>query len=386
MSSIYTGSGGSTGSSSFASFVRQSSSSDTMADADGGVAPNQTLALNYYRNLWWKSGEFSSKAKWEQVTLPYVLVDNVSLREYELRTDKFNIHGLWEWKNNKVMIYELPSKPHETCIYAINKVISRACTAVDYTNSRILNLGATRTRADDSGKEADSCFRPMKARVPTPTGSDGESEPWPNVVVEVAYTESTDHILEKVKEFWLPDLSRVHDVIVVKIDPVPDGEVPSRMQAWHFCVSDRRTRGAPLEARIHFEFGTYDGNNPPNQLNIVRGMCLINIDLNCLYHDAYPGTPIPPALPDPIVLDFYEVLDEFLCAYRKPVNVIANANIIKTLMILKLKGRNEGDYYGDDGMYDEGCYYKDKGDGKTQQRCGSSIVFELAHGPQLGSA
>ncbi|PKY58666.1 hypothetical protein RhiirA4_412200 [Rhizophagus irregularis] len=230
-----------------------------MADADGGVAPNQTLALNYYRNLWWKSGEFSSKAKWEQVTLPYVLVDNVSLREYELRTDKFNIHGLWEWKNNKVMIYELPSKPHETCIYAINKVISRACTAVDYTNSRILNLGATRTRADDSGKEADS---------------------------------------------------------LVKIDPVPDGEVPSRMQAWHFCVSDRRTRGAPLEARIHFEFGTYDGNNPPNQLNIVRGMCLINIDLNCLYHDAYPGTPIPPALPDPIVLDFYEVLDEFLCAYR----------------------------------------------------------------------
>ncbi|PKC54880.1 hypothetical protein RhiirA1_429757, partial [Rhizophagus irregularis] len=282
------------------------------SDADAGVASNQTLVLNYYQNLWWKSGEFSSKAKWEEVTLPYVLVDNVSLREYELRTDKFNIHDVWEWKNNKVMIYELPFKPHETCIYAINKVISRACTAVDYTNSRILNLGATRIRADDSGKEADSCFRPMKARVLAPTGSDRESEPWPNVVVEVAYTESTDHVLKKVKEYWLPDLSCVHDVIVVKIDPVPDGEIPSRMQVsgMAFCVNDRRMRSAPPEARTHFEFGTYDGNNPPNQLNIIPGMCLINIDLNCLYHEAYPGTqiPTPSTLPDPIVLDFYQVL------------------------------------------------------------------------------
>ena len=51
---------------------------------------------------------------------------------------------MWEWKNNKVMIYELPSKPHETCICAINKVMSRAYSAVDYTDARILNLGATR--------------------------------------------------------------------------------------------------------------------------------------------------------------------------------------------------------------------------------------------------
>ena len=51
---------------------------------------------------------------------------------------------MWEWRNNQVMIYELPSKPHETCIYAINKLISRGCSVVDYTNARILNLGATR--------------------------------------------------------------------------------------------------------------------------------------------------------------------------------------------------------------------------------------------------
>ncbi|RIA83389.1 hypothetical protein C1645_809248 [Glomus cerebriforme] len=134
----------------------------TFSDVDAGVASNQKQLLNYYRSLWWRSGEFSSKAKWKEVTLPYVLVDDVSLREYELCTDRFNIHGMWEWKDNK------------------------------------------------------------------------------------------------------------------------------------------------------FEFGTHDGANPPNQLNILPGMCLINIDLNCLYHQVYSGTQIP-ALPDPIVLDFHQI--SFLAAW-----------------------------------------------------------------------
>jgi hypothetical protein len=73
-----------------------------------------------------------------------VLVNDVSLGEYELRTDKFNIHGMWEWKDNKIMVYEFPSKPHETCIGAITKLITRSCNVVDYTNASILNLGATR--------------------------------------------------------------------------------------------------------------------------------------------------------------------------------------------------------------------------------------------------
>ena len=50
---------------------------------------------------------------------------------------------MWEWKDDKVMIYEFPSKPHETCISAINKIIVHACGAVDYANSRIVSLGAT---------------------------------------------------------------------------------------------------------------------------------------------------------------------------------------------------------------------------------------------------
>ena len=96
-------------------------------------------------------------------------------------------------------------------------------------------------------------------------------------MVEVAYSESQNDVLDKVQNFWLKNHSRVHDVIVVKIDYVTPGETPTPatrmqvsyipklqviyyclyiskefnlLQAWHFCVSDR-TRNGPIVARTN---------------------------------------------------------------------------------------------------------------------------------------
>lgn len=49
-------------------------------------------------------------------------------------------------------------------------------------------------------------------------------------MLEVAYSESEGDVLKKVQQFWLKNPSRVHDVIVVKIDYVAPGETPTRMQ------------------------------------------------------------------------------------------------------------------------------------------------------------
>ncbi|CAG8758003.1 13077_t:CDS:2, partial [Gigaspora rosea] len=254
---------------------------------------------SYFRSLWWKEGNFHPEAKWEEATLPYVLAEGVTLDEYESHTDKFNIHGLWEWTNYKVLVYELPLEPHEICIGTIVKEFNECCRDVNRTDASIINFGATRTRADNSGKEADASFRPMKPEVPALTGSDGKRKPWPNIIVEVAYTESINHVFEKVKDYWLKNLSRAHDAIVVKIDPVAEDVTPSRMQAWHFCSTDRRTRQGELQHRTHFEFGTRDGAG--NLLDILQGTCLIKINLDCLYHQAHPDVQIPRTiLPDPI--------------------------------------------------------------------------------------
>ena len=98
-------------------------------------------------------------------------------------------------------------------------------------------------------------------------------------MIEVAYTETIDHVTEKVRDYWLVP-GRVHDVIVVKIDPVPQGQIPSRMkvsciytssnyylynilknfnplQAWHYCFSDRRTRNT-LPVRTEVMLNYYD--------------------------------------------------------------------------------------------------------------------------------
>ena len=46
--------------------------------------------------------------------------------------------------------------------------------------------------------------------------------------MEVAYTETLDHVEEALK-YWLSP-GRAHDCIIVKIDPVPQDQVPVRMR------------------------------------------------------------------------------------------------------------------------------------------------------------
>ena len=76
--------------------------------------------------------------------LPYTLAVGVTLDEYEQRSDKFNVRGYWEWVDYKVIIYELPSKPHETLIGAISMAIAMKCVSVYGTDASIGNLGAIR--------------------------------------------------------------------------------------------------------------------------------------------------------------------------------------------------------------------------------------------------
>ena len=117
--------------------------------------------------------------------LPYKLAVGVTLEEYEERSDKFNIRGYWEWVNGDVIIYELPSKPHETFIFTITQVLFRQCHPVFGTDAHIIGLNCPSLMfvisnkslfflRDDSEKEGDASFRPEKPQVRPPNGSDGK--------------------------------------------------------------------------------------------------------------------------------------------------------------------------------------------------------------------
>ncbi|RIB02746.1 hypothetical protein C2G38_2255407 [Gigaspora rosea] len=123
---------------------------------------------------------------------------------------------------------------------SIIKEINKYCSGADRTNARIGGLGATRTRDINRGKGADASFCPAKSVVTPPNGSDRNGFSWPNLVVEVAYSESLNHAKEALS-YWLSP-GHAHNCIIVKIDPVPQGETPVRMRAWYYCVSDGRAR------------------------------------------------------------------------------------------------------------------------------------------------
>jgi len=144
-----------------------------------------------------------------------------------------------------------------------------------------------------------------------------ETQPWPNLVVEIAYTESEAKVIRKVADYWLQP-GRTHDAIVIKVDKsIAPARVPSVMTAYHYCVNNQTAAGA-LNATM-YEFGTVGrGGNP---INLQPGQRVINIQLACLYHGVpanvlNPPLPPPPQLPqpnpfatipNPITIDLYHV-------------------------------------------------------------------------------
>ncbi|CAG8602950.1 13859_t:CDS:2 [Funneliformis mosseae] len=258
--------------------------------------------LKIYRNYWWKTGNFHPKAKWEEVSLPYELVTDVSWEEYVEKTDKYNIHGLWDWENGAVNVIEIPSSFHDICVGAIVQQISGATISVMSTNQSILNFGSTTTRSRGSGKEADASYRPLAKPRVNNGGSDGRNQPWPNLVVKVAYAETEAAVKSKVENYWLA-AGRAHDAIVVKLDYTA-GVKPSCMTAWHYCINVRTAAGA-LNPTM-YEFGSVDLQGNP--INPQRGQNVINIQLNCLYHGVPVNFLIPsPPLPNPITIDLFHV-------------------------------------------------------------------------------
>ncbi|CAB4379077.1 unnamed protein product [Rhizophagus irregularis] len=162
--------------------------------------------------------------------LPYKIATEVPYDTYVKHTDKYNIHGWWEWNNGTVCVVKLPSIFHKNCIGAISRQISLATGGVMSTNADLFYLGATNTKTSKTEKEADASWRPVSKPPVNAGGSDTTgTQPWPNLVVEIAYTEDMERVRRKVEQYWLqPD--RVHDVILIVIDkPITPATTPSVM-------------------------------------------------------------------------------------------------------------------------------------------------------------
>ncbi|RIA83602.1 hypothetical protein C1645_860673 [Glomus cerebriforme] len=134
------------------------------------------------REAWWKFGKKLSKSKWEEASLLYVLATKVSWKEYAEKTDKYKIHGWWEWKAGTVRVIQLPSIFHDEAISAITAPIIAATFGLRGTNQAIRNPRSTTTKSRRSGYEADDSFTPSARPCVNRGGSDGRNQPWPTLV------------------------------------------------------------------------------------------------------------------------------------------------------------------------------------------------------------
>ncbi|CAG8442501.1 7452_t:CDS:2 [Scutellospora calospora] len=148
------------------------------------------------------------------------------------------------------------------------------------------------------GKEADGSFIPKHKSDINSHGYLGPDSP--NLVIEVASLETEAYLFNLVKNYWLK-LGRAHDAIAVKL--IQCDTVISRIK--HFCT-DNRISGE-LVPITKFGFKTIDDNN---QILIQPQQFTINIKTECLFHGMPSDFRIPASIPNPLDLDFYDVLSE----------------------------------------------------------------------------
>ncbi|RIA87504.1 hypothetical protein C1645_827665 [Glomus cerebriforme] len=96
------------------------------------------------------------------------------------------------------------------------------------------------TKSGGSGKEANASFWPLAKPQVIHSGSDGNNKTWPNLVVEVAYSQLEVTVINKIKNHWL----RAHDAILIKIEPpIAPTTIPVFMTARHYCINNQTAAG-----------------------------------------------------------------------------------------------------------------------------------------------
>ncbi|CAG8678221.1 7902_t:CDS:2, partial [Funneliformis mosseae] len=223
--------------------------------------------LTKFRNLWWTDGNIHPSANWDEAS-------DVDWEKYTERNDMYNVHG-WEWINGNVYVYELPLLPHEICIGAIEGRVRLADP-----QEELISLRSARTKAGNKGKEADGSFIPRRKPKVNSNGREGTNslKPWPNLVIEVAFFETEAHLLNAVKDYWLYP-GRAHDAIAVKL--VRSDTIISKLK-----IKGQSGELIPVSPQQH----------------------VINLKRKCLFHGMPPTFQTPTSIPDPLTVDFYEVI------------------------------------------------------------------------------
>lgn len=238
--------------------------------------------------------------------LPFRVGDNVTVKQFHDKCKdgkKGTTVGVrWEFKNGEVWIYELPHVAHD---YTSGTILQEIVFQMG-ANQRDVVVGTSPTCDNNAANwsyEPDGVIRVKGYRPgPGPDAMDVEGNRWPNLVVEVALSESERHVRRKALN-WLNTCTAlgatgnrgVQQVIVIKIGANERQGGHRTMRAMRF---ERGQANNPVQ---EIEFGNHGPHNGATAAGLP-GMQL-NIPVAHLY---LPNIP-PVGLPATIDLDLFFV-------------------------------------------------------------------------------
>ena len=133
----------------------------------------------------------------------------------------------WELVNNNVVIFDTVNMPHEKASRAFERVIGKEPLLDDlyFGGCGLLKNPDPR----DSNWQPDRSYFPSQRQGPM--GSNDETTPYPTMVLEVATTETDDHVFDKAHKYLGPNTA-IQIVVVLLVRPTYNGA--DRLQALKF--------------------------------------------------------------------------------------------------------------------------------------------------------
>jgi Uma2 family endonuclease len=237
----------------------------------------------------WAFDRFEMEAH-QQV--PFQVGQHISLKGFhnKCRSMETGPRYRLDLNEGKVYINEVPSSAHEAAAGAIMFGFS---SALGNQGHDIDCSSSPRCGNGRRSSEPDGALRPLSKPNPPSLATDTAGLPYPNIIIEVAKSESEEHALEKA-QWWLDvgGPGGVQLVIVIKIGSKEDTHT---LKAWVY----RNGYPNPIQMMNFGRTALVDGAVTTNLPNMQ-----IEIPLECLY---YPDGPPDVTLQDPLLIDLYYV-------------------------------------------------------------------------------
>ncbi|GES82150.1 hypothetical protein GLOIN_2v1469914 [Rhizophagus clarus] len=224
---------------------------ETNTDTD----TNMEKEANEKEKKWWAGKGSLGSLDIDEKRLPLILARDVKYNNFITRVEKIKARRYFDYRNDGVDDWGAKSL---------------------YTNL-----------PTDEYEEPDTCFVPRRLldpQNPAQNPCDRNGNPWPTIIFEVASSETLQHVMNKINNYWLAP-NRCEDVIVIKIGAWRtrhrnQARRPLRsLRCLKFCRTatlQQNPNATTFDAIEEIEFGSW-----------------ITIDCNCIF----TGCPQHPPLP-----------------------------------------------------------------------------------------